>query len=636
MASDPGQFGWVGKMFRWSGADASVGGQGGLLPPPKLRALDSTEHDIYQGLADGWMHGTVGAALSSFFSEPRTRKELYVLYEKMDMTDICSAYLDMISEDATQVDHETDRVLWTEGENDYILQANEELFQRLKTEEEATGIARDVAKFGDDFERLVYRSGIDGGIRRMIYNPPINITRKEDKEGKLEGYMQMGKKFRNDNSEISYPWDFAHFRLRGRDRRYPYGTSLLFNAIRPWKQLIVMEDWMLSYTVQRHPDRNLIMLDIGTSSEVEAAAVARTFKQKLRKHILVDPDGTSGRNLGQRLDPWSPLEDLVLPVRTDSRTDVKQLRGSANAADITPLLYVIDKMFLGLRTPKSFFGYEEGVLSPTDRKAALTNQDIRYARTARRLQNSVRVGHRYLCEMNLTLLSAPGSSVTDEKNMKAVADRLDWRKEGADFTVCMSKISFLEELERLEVQQTRQQVALAMMELSTNNPAVDLINYTTYIFREIMQIPDEKLNDLIRQDIEQEHVDNIQAGLLPDGTDPRSANTSEGKRRQSAYLHLMERLRKSPRLRKEADKANGDLTEADKKLVASAIRNSPRLRKLINLGHHLFNEDTNDVALGSTLLPNRDNDLFKKGMLKDSLTDKDVQEMVDEAVGAAS
>lgn len=71
MASDPGPLGWIGPLLRWSAGDVHQGGLQGPLPPPRQRATDTADRELYQGLADGWMHGTVGAALSSFFSEPR-------------------------------------------------------------------------------------------------------------------------------------------------------------------------------------------------------------------------------------------------------------------------------------------------------------------------------------------------------------------------------------------------------------------------------------------------------------------------------------------------------------------------------------------------------------------------------------
>lgn len=623
---DPGPLGWVAPLLRWSAGDVHQGGLQGPLPPPRQRASDTADRELYQGLADGWLHGTVGAALSSFFSEPRTRKELYVLFEKMDMTDLAGSFLDLISEDATERDSETKRRIWSTGP-DAIVAANLALFERLKTEEELPAHSRDLAKFGDDFGRLVYRSGIEGGIRRMIPLPPINITRKENKEGTLLGYMQQGKRFKNDNSEVSYPWDFAHFRIRGRDRRYPYGTSLLHNAIRPWKQLIVMEEWMLGYQLAKHPDRNLVMLDIGSASDAEGMAVAKQFKQKLVKHLMVDPAGTTGQNMGQRYDAHTGLQDLVLPIRSGSATDVKKLAGSQNATDIAPLMMTVQKFFSAVRAPKEFFGYGDGVMMQNmNPKATLTNQDVRYARQVRRLQDCMKSGYRYMCELNLMLMMSPSSDVNGPSPAD-LAKVLDFRMEGNEFELHMAPISFLGELERLEVEQTRQQVALGMLEMGLNNPAVDIIGWTDYIFREVMKVPEDKMEEVLRQDLEMEHIDNMALGLMPDGTPVPQPPVSESARSHKERMKAVsEALRKMPRSHRTA-LADRKLKDDEKTALSEAIKRNPKLRELITLGRALF--DPSAPMPHGGVLP--DNELMREGKLDDRLTEVEVEQMLDEA-----
>lgn len=625
MPAEPGPFGWVSNLMRWSSADTIVRGQGGPLPPPKSRQFDPTEHNLYQGLADGWLHGTVGAALSSFFSEPRTRKELYVLFEKMDMTDVAGSVLDLYAEDATQHDPDTGRTIWVEG-TDPIVQACEEMFVRLQTEEEIVALTRDIGKFGDDFERLVYRSGPDGGIRRMLSVPPINVTRKEDKEARLLGYVQVGKRFRNDNSDTSYPWDFCHFRMRGKDRRYPYGTSILHNAIRPWKQLIILEDWMLGYQVNKHPDRNLVLLDIGTASDVEATDVSRRFRQKLRRTMIIDPGGTTQRGyMGQTYDAHTPLEDMVLPMRPDSQTRIEKLSGSANAVDIAPIHLVLDKFYAAVRVPKAFFGIDFTSGMPVNMKASLVNQDVRYARGVRRVQRAVKAGYRYLCELNLMLLMSPGEGVIQPND--GLVNQLDWRAPDQDFKVQMAPISYLEELERLEVEQMRQQVALAMLELGTNNPAVNIAVWTEYVLREICQVPEELLDEIIQSDMEPEQLDHMRFGTnanQADSMDQMAAKQARASVESARKLHTRGAI-------------DAHLSNGEKDQLAEAIKRSRKLRESISRARRLFDEEDRlpDVSPCPSMLPDRNNELFRTGRLADMLTEADVQEMLSEAVREA-
>lgn len=620
MPSDPGPLGWVSNLFRWSTADAHVVGQGGPLPPPKAKLSDPTSGELYQGLADGWLHGTVGAALSSFFSEPRTRKELYVLFEKMDMTDVAGSVLDLFAEDATQADPDTGSRMWVTCPNEAIQAACDSMLARLKTEDEVTALTRDLCKFGDQFERLVYRSGLDGGVRRMIPTPPLQITRKEGKEGQLEGYLQVGKKFRNDNSDTSYPWDFAHFRIRGRDRRYPYGTSVLHNAIRPWKQWVVLDDWMMGYQINKQPDRFMLLLDVGTASDQEAMDITNRVKQKFRKHIVMDPGAVTTRNMGQRYDAHSPLQDMVIPIRNGSSTSIQRLSGSQNATDIAPIGLVTQRFFSAVRAPKGFFGYHDsyGDAQQWNPKATLTNQDIRYARMVKRIQQSVKSGYRYLCELNLMLLMSPG----DTPEAGVDLNGLDWRMEGNDFELHMGPVSFLDELEMLEVMQTRQQVAIAMMELSMNNPAIDIIAYTDYILREIVKVPDDKLLTIIRQDIEMQHIDNMGMGLMPNGAPVPQVPAGGG--RNEAIKKVLSRLTLSER----TALADRKLTSADKEKLSEAISRNPKLRHSIYLGKRIFEPVHRDLPYVGALPSNK---LVQEGHLKDRISEEDYAAIVAEA-----
>jgi hypothetical protein len=619
----PGPFGWVANLMRWSQADRRVGGTTGPLPPSKASgsAKDGGASALYQGLDEGWYHNAAGAALSSFFSEPRTRKDLYVLFERMDMTDIVGSFLDLVSEDATAIDTETGKRMWSECSNDALQGATDALLDRLKVEEDCPALARDLAKFGDNYERLVYRSGVSGGVRRMLPVPAVSMTRKEDKEGNLDGYVELNRRHRNGNSEVSYPWDYAHFRVRGRDRRYPYGTSLLHNGIRPWKQFLIFDDWVMAYTTQRHPDRNAVILDIGTASETEAAMAKKGIEQQLRKGIVVDVGAAGGQNMRQQYKGRSVLDDIVIPVRPDSRTDIKKLAGSGNATDVVPLLLAIQRFYSAVRAPKEYFGFSpEGVptvnLNP---KASLTNQDVRYARVVQKLQSATAAGYRYVAELNAMLMASPsGDKLTEGLDLRA----LDVRVLGNSIKIHMAPISFLEELELLSVFETRQQVAIAMLELGLSNPAVDIINWTDYIFREIVRVPDADRSRIIRSELDMENIDNVNAGLLPDGTHPNAKAAQE--RARHAQVHA-QRINEEHR--------HGDISKKDKDLLSEAIMKNPALRDAIILSRRLF-EKREVVVPHTGALPK--SELITAGHLADSLTEEDVQGMVQESVRAAT
>lgn len=767
---DPGPFGWVARLTRWASYDRTPRGMMGPLPPPPVRGKDATSDDLYS-LGDGWLAGTVGASLSSFFSEPRTRRELYLLFEKMDLTDTAGAVLDIYADDATQPDPETGLVCWVECENPEMQEQADLLQERLNLEDDLSAIARDVAKYGDLFERAVYRPGLAGGLRRLIPVPPTEMTRHEDKDGKLVGYRQAAKKFRDGNADMSFPWDYVHFRLRGKDRRYPYGTSILHTGIRPWKQCcaqgsliwtgkymvpietvrcgdtvlcydhethdirrtcvvaagktgvrpvvkirsrhaeivvtadhpilvlqadgvvqyknagdlrlaasgipadrlvtlfgvgengvlydeirsredagvvavydltvedpvhnfvaggvvvhncIILEDWAMGYTVNKHPDRNMIIIDTGTASETEQAEIGRRFKQKLKRHMLLDPGGQSGRFINYRADPITPMEDILLAIRSGSNTRVERLFGSANGADMLPLESAYERFYAAVRVPRAFFssGKMQSGEQPINMKARLSNQDIRYAHAVRRLQRSVRAGLTYAHQLNFMVLMG----------LEAEDARYDFAQPKHGFNVLMGPISYLEEQEQLEVAQLRQQVALAVYEMGVQNPAVRIAELTAYILQEILKAPDKVIQAVLRsqEEVEEREMAQMQAEMGAEAPPPgsSSARSKEDHKRAAAGAPAPRQRKESliPNPSKKDGHPDSAPTRAMRRMLSEAIFTNRDLRRAVQTGLLLWKEgEEPSLARAITMLPDGD--------VSDSLTERDLETMAQESIG---
>lgn len=662
--SIPG-FGWVSNLMRWAQTDRTVAGQDGPLPPPKARSLDKP--DDTTGLSDpGGMLGQMGGNLQQFGSEPKSRADLYRIYDEMDKTDIASSVLDLYAEDATQMDPETGRTVWIRSKSKEMIACGDDMFRRLKAEDESTALARDLAKNGDDFERLVYRDGPDGGVQRLLSVPPGEMMRKEHKDGKLEGYTQVNKKFRAGKSSVSYPWDYAHFRLRGHERRFPYGTSILKNAIRPWRQLMILEDWMVQYQVSRHPDRNLFLIDVGSSGDVDAVDMARRFKQKLKRHMIIDPAGTSGRNIDYNFNPILPSEDMVLPIRQNSQTRIEKMAGSGNAPDIAPLNYVMNKLFAAMRAPKGFFGLGDagaGGDGGVNLKASLCAQDIRYARGAQRIQRALRAGYSYLLEFNYTLLAG-----NDPENTK-----YDFNDPSKAFSVHMGPISFLAELERLEVLQIRQAVGMALMDMGRDNPAFKASAWTKYILRDIIRIPGHDLERVLRTADEviaaQSAILNAkpvdvhtampagvgaQTKLAASNFDLQKDQNDQAKKMDAHQRKLdvaqmnaqaqaesldndlgKRAVEAAARARAEGLTNYGEINTADQMALSEVLHRNKHLRHLIEMGVMLWRDGGEEIVEKYGLvLPDRKSALFRLNNtpLADEVTEEDITEMAEEAL----
>ncbi len=652
-------FGWAARLMRWSKNDVTVRGLDGPLPPSRRRKADGTDraddadNEVLFGAQHG-MLGLIGGSLQQFFNEPRQRQDLYRIYDMMDKTDLPGTYLDLVAEESTKMDPETQRTLWIKSKSKEMVDTGNEMLRRLHTEEEITGQARDVTKYGDDFERTVYASGKGKGVFRIIPQHPNEMMRKENKEGRLDGYTQQGKKFKSGKSDTSYPWDYVHFRVRGTDRYFGYGTSLLKNAIRPWRQLVIMEDWMVHYQVSRAPDRNLVLLDVGASSEVDAAEVQRRFRQKLKRHMIVDPAGSSGQNLNYNYNPILPTEDMVIAIRNNSTTRVEKMPGSGNAADILPIRYLVDKFFAAVRAPKGFFGFEDPT-APANLKANLCAQDIKFARQCQKIQKAMRLGYTYLLELHYTLQMAGNPEDAS----------FDFMQPDKAFSVHMGTISFLEELERLEVLQIRQQVGMALADMSRDNAAFKAAEWMAFILKDIIKIPTTELGRVLNSaeelmaaqkallaakpanintpmsvgagaqvDMQKKQMSMQQdanaISAVPEPVDAEQAAASESIAHESDTSKMIQDAVEAARAR--GAQTDGDLSKSDLTKLSEAIATDPKLRRAINLGVMLWREDGDQILeTHGMVLPDRDSAVFKEGALADEITQADIDEMMDEA-----
>jgi hypothetical protein len=536
----------------------------------------------------------------------------------MDKTELAGSVLDMYAEDATPIDEEIQRTAWVVCKDEAMVEEAADLFSRLSLEEEIVGLARDIAKYGDTFERTVYTAGEgeDAGLLRLVPIDPKEMMRHETKDGKLHGYRQHGKKFRGGRDVDSYPWDFIHFRMRGRNRRYPYGTSILQNAIRPWRQFMILEDWLLNYQISKHPDRNLFILDSGTQSDQETFDNARRFKNKLKRHMVIDPMNNSGAgNMTYRFNQITPIEDIVMAIRAGSNTRVEKLAGSGNAADIGPITLTIMKFFAAVRAPRNYFGIDgDAGASPVDMKASLCNQDVRYARTCVRIQRALKMGLTYALMFNYQLKG--GKNV--EKN------KYDWTEKGKQFQVTMAKIGFLAELERLSVMQIRQQVAAGLTDMARDNAAYKAAEWTAYILANYLQIPDDTIDAVLRTSEEMQAAQNATAEI----GGPPGVMFASIEKDPDVQRVIEDAVMES---RSNGIKHDGSISKGDKQKLSDAIRGNKKLRHAIQVASHLWRSyDTGDTTL-SGILANRA--MMQEGITAPSeLTEEDYQELVAEDI----
>jgi hypothetical protein len=510
------------------------------------------------------------------------RTERYRIFEEMDGNGLITSVLDLYAEEVTQPDYDKQRVIWVESENEKMRQAGEECLRNIMAEDRAAAVARRVCKYGDAMQRMIYQAG--KGVLAWQYAPSDKTHRVEDKYGRLVGFRQDGQKYRGNTRQVSWPWDYTHFRLLGKDDDTGYGTALLDALFSPWRQLTLAEDAVLMYRMRRAPDRNLILVDVGTMEEGEAMDYVNQFKKRFRKMEYIDPASPQYR---KQYNPMTPMEDIFLPMRGDSNnTRVESLTGAGNSDQIFDLNYFNQKFFGAAKIPKAYMGFEGDI----NAKATLMQQDIRFARTCKRIQKAQIYGYRQVLDMHYTLLSDRAGSY-------------DFSKEGQQYLVKMSPISYLDEMERLELVQLRASIVEATSALGAALK-IDEKVWSTYILLNYAKLPEPIVMRLLGNKSKggEESPDSVgaQPGMLP-GNKPAPYMT-------------------------ESYEGFYQLSNKEKDTISQVIHRSSRIRQIIG---DIYENHIDDLAIQQTdqsLLPPSVVGLVLEDDVKEASAAKDLQE----------
>jgi hypothetical protein len=310
-------------------------------------------------------------------------------YESMEYTPEISAALDIYAEEST-TPNEDGYVLQIYSESKRIKSVLADLFNNnLDINTNLPMWVRNTCKYGDNFVYL--RLDPERGVVGCIQLPNIEVERIENglMDGSIapnitDGGKNKGLKFywKEKNMEFQ-PWEIAHFRLLGDDRKLPYGTSMLEKSRRIWKQLLLSEDAMLIYRTSRAPERRVFKVYVGNMNDDDVEAYVQRVANKFKREQIVD---SKTGNVDMRFNQMAVDQDYFIPVRDPAApSPIDTLPGAQNLSEIADIEYIQKKLVTALRIPKAFLGFEEVV---GDGKS-LALMDIRFARTINRIQKSM-------------------------------------------------------------------------------------------------------------------------------------------------------------------------------------------------------------------------------------------------------
>jgi len=346
------------------------------------------------------------------------RKRKYTEFENMDNYPEIMAALDIYADDSTQktIEH---KVFEVKAKTQEVEETVDAFLETIRLRDFIWDITRNVAKYGDCFiENIIDLNNPRAGIQRIKVLNPNYLIRKENEFGYLKGFMQEipdQKSQGMNSSPMSTPQgsgkflqldkeQITHFRVHTSDPNfYPYGKSILAASIQTYKSLKMMEDAMLIYRLSRAPERRIFYVDVGNLPTTKVETFIERMKQKFKKEKFWD---ASQQQVSERYNPLSTDEDFFVPTRNNSGTKIDTLPGAQNLGEVDDVKYFRDKLLASLKIPKDYIVEKDQ--SP-ERKANLSQLDVKFARAITRLQREIEIGIETMAKRHLVLRNFPPS-----------------------------------------------------------------------------------------------------------------------------------------------------------------------------------------------------------------------------------
>tara|TARA_R100000951_G_scaffold78619_1_gene66375 strand:- start:2631 stop:4391 length:1761 start_codon:yes stop_codon:yes gene_type:complete len=350
------------------------------------------------------------------------RRRRYKEYEEMDEYPEIGAAFDIYADDSTQRGLRGQR--WQiKSDNDLVVDEVEDLFKQIKLDKFIWDIVRNTVKYGDCFSELILDvNKPEEGIKKLKILNPNWILRVENEFGYLKKFLQEIPNMETvqysevGQSDLNRPVKYieldknqiVHFRLHTSDPIfYPYGKSIAALCHRVFRSLKMMEDAMMIYRLSRAPERRIFYVDTGNLPTSKAEMFIERIKQKFKKEKFYNnPKGT----VDSRFNPMSMDEDFFVPTKNGRGTKIDTLPGAMNLGEIEDVRYYRDKLLAGLKVPKDYIVEKDK--SP-ERKANLSQLDVKFARTIQRVQVDIETGLENIAKRHLQLRGYPPTLIKD-------------------------------------------------------------------------------------------------------------------------------------------------------------------------------------------------------------------------------
>jgi len=417
-----------------------------------------------------------------FLSQERVvRYRDYDVMEKK-IPEVSSA-LDILADDITHIDPTTNAPFWITSDSERTSDMLQDfLINHLQLDQHIWIMARDLLKYGDEFEEIVVS---ENGVEFLKSLDASTMFRMEDEKGNLLKFEQKPNFYFNDSTRNLYaslprlqqgagaetsvdfvPWQVIHSRILTDNRNALYGSSFLEKARYTGNLLRLMEEALAMLRTQKSYDRRIIFIDSRELDPMRALKYTDDIMRRMKRKRFSNND-----SFNSFLNPLAPTEDLYLPIRKDDATRVETLAGVDTGKAIEDIKYMRNKLISILKVPAAYLGFTEdysGFVNNT-----LQMQDRRYTRTVRRYQQYMKFLINRVCEIQLSITDFP--------------------YEERGFEVNFTNSNQLEEQAAIEIMSMKAELAKNLQDVLPMD----------WILKNVLMLPEEEINSILAKMVDQ-------------------------------------------------------------------------------------------------------------------------------------
>lgn len=321
-------------------------------------------------------------------------------YSEMLKDGITLSAVELIAEDASLIDQDTNLAAWVESSDnpDFAEMTTDFLRNKLRINDVIYPIAFNIVAYGEcfldtNYSNIGYRKEYNIGDYFTITEPEdvIHIYRYGVPLGYLHRKDQVTDKLLPERSYIHFISDRSNkeYLDENSNSYIQYGASFL-EAARPYyKQRQLLDDLLILARLTRSSFYRLFSVDVGAASSQDTARMMRELKTAVSSKQSIN---VSTEVFSSKSSPILTGGNVYFPTRNgQGAVTVQEVGGEVNVSALADIDYFDDRYYGALKVPKQFLGQSDeapGGIGDT----TLTQLDIRYARTVKRCQRIIKSG----------------------------------------------------------------------------------------------------------------------------------------------------------------------------------------------------------------------------------------------------